>query len=282
MIKTDWSNFGFDKSDYTVKTSASVNVDKQVSIMGGKPLEKGESFNVDALETHASSQYAPLFNISSKTAMNAKTLKEAGATALTPSAEKITNKCGNIIKNVARGINALYKELSDLMKDKSLSPDEITKKKEIIEAKIQATIKEAQTKMSVLLKLSDALIEFMPLVEQMKKAHMPASKLTEFVDKMINGIDVSNSSFNGAESAKDVQKISQKNMKNILGENSDKMLKETEKDTEKNVKELEAKLKDEKTPEGEKEKIKIQLEFFKIQKNLVKNLGETIKDSLKD
>ncbi len=217
-----------------------------------------------------------IYDTVTQMAMNEASIKQVGCTALQPAARSCTNKATAIAANIGNSLKSLDAEIQQISQNKNLSQEEIESKIALINAKKEALIEEGEAKINAIGKLSDAVLNLIGPVMQLKGTGADISVMTEMITELLGSINTSSSSLSDAKNVDEVKKMSENNMKNIFGSDKDTMSAKYINELDKRIDEAKKKLKSKDIDAQEKEKLKTEIEVYTIQKKCFKDLFKNL------
>lgn len=259
-------------SEKNIKNSGSI-MDRGIikEDESGYTASSASSAEMEALcEVHAS-----IVNVES-------TLKDMGAPALRGPANTISTKSKAVVNGVANAINGYDKEIAGIAKDESLTESEKKSKIELLEAKKSAMIKEGDMKLAILEKLSNALLDMLPMFEMLKLMGADTSSLTNTIKQLVQNIDSSPSSLKSVKNMDELKKASATNMKNIFGKNSNEDMKKYINKIDKKIEDKEQRDKDPFENFSDRTRYKEEVKVLKLQKKLLTDILKQMDSFNKD
>ena len=209
-------------NDYTSIKVKQGNV-TQPDFKAQKPKNEDYIENIETELQYTEQIYAGLsgvWEVCNTISQNEKSLGDIGCVALKSIASKAKNKVTNVSESALGVLKGLASDLKKVLNDKNLSEEEKESKINMIMAKKDAIIAEAEAKADALLKISDMLTTLLPAFLDLKSMGINTDEFTESLITMIDSINVAPSNLNDAKNPDDVKKLSKENLKNIFGANS--------------------------------------------------------------
>ncbi len=209
-------------NDYTSIKVKQGNV-TQPDFKAQKPKNEEYIENIETELQYTEQIYAGLsgvWEVCNTISQNEKSLGDIGCVALKSIASKAKNKVTNVSESALGVLKGLASDLKKVLNDKNLSEEEKESKINMIMAKKDAIIAEAEAKADALLKISDMLTTLLPAFLDLKSMGINTDEFTESLITMIDSINVAPSNLNDAKNPDDVKKLFKENLKNIFGANS--------------------------------------------------------------
>ena len=213
-----------------------------------------------------------MLNSLNRIKMNEDAIKKIGCPALLPLASSCKNKGMAVINGVNVSLKSLNTELNKIMHNQNLSQEEIEEKIALINAKQEAIIKEAETKIETIEKISDLVSNLVGPFMQLKGSGIDTNTLTEMIKNLLGSINTAPSSLSDAKNAEDVEKLSKKNIKNIFGEKPDDLASKYTTELDKKIDKAQQKLNNQETKPEEKNMLKIEISVYNTQKKFFNDL----------
>lgn len=259
-------------------TDSEKNIKKNGSIMDRGIIKEIESEHTASSASSAEMEalcevHASIVNVES-------TLKDMGAPALRGAANTISTKSKAVVNGVANALNGYDKEITGIAKDESLTESEKKSKIELLEAKKSAMIKEGDMKLAILEKLSNALLDMLPMFEMLKLMGADTNSLTNTIKQLVQNIDSSPSSLKSVKNTVELKKTSDSNMKNIFGKNSNEDMKKYINKIDKKIEDKEQRDKDPFENFSDRTRYKEEVKVLKLQKKLLTDILKQL-DSFK-
>lgn len=216
MVKID-STKNVPLNSGTQGTSKTANANKSASIMGDKIIkdEMGTS-----LEKSSGSDVTAMCDLNGILANNEDILKKIGCPVLRNVAGTANSKGKAVSDGVVSALKGFGKEMDAILGDSKLSEEDKEKKITQIKQKQAAVIAEGEAKMGALVKLSNCLMDILPMFLKLQGTGTDLGEFTSMLTELIMGVSSSPSDFSKVKDEKDLQKKLKTSMKNIFGKNS--------------------------------------------------------------
>lgn len=205
--------------DGVKKANGATKPSEPISIMGDKIIPN-DNLGVEITAASPQSDIASLGDFQGKLAANENLLKEMGCPALKTVAGSASFKGKAVIDGVCNAIKGFDKDIDAIMQNNSMSEEDKEKKISLINAKKQAVITESEAKMQALVKISDCLLDLLPVFLKLQEMGVGASDFTSMLQDLVMSVSPSPSNFSKAKDEKEIQKSLKDNMKNIFGKGS--------------------------------------------------------------
>lgn len=270
-------NLGFRKTNSTPKNNVEITTNWS-STKVTKPENKTNQDNaIIKIAFLSKNNTNALSDNVLKIAENKKILKDIGCTPLTGVAESGFGKAKSISENLKNTLKGFYTELNSILQDEKLSETEKKEKIKLLEAKQEAVIKEANTKILALLKITDTLLRIAPTIIQLKEQGLDTKEMTDSLTELVNKVDSQPTKFNNSKDIDEVKELGNDKIKNLFGNNTEKMFKEEIDKYKAKENELKTKLNNKEISNEERKKLETELKAYTIIRELYEIFNKELK-----
>lgn len=193
---------------------------------------------------------------------------------------KLKTKGLNIKNNAHSQIISLQQNIESLLKNNSLTEEELNEQVTVLLEKQKAIIENAEKKMEILTAISDQLYAMSDAIFNLRKDQKAQNELMAPINKLIESFDDSALNLSSANNKEDINKLKKDDINNVLGKDSDKKLSKQIKDLKEKIEENENKLKDKTLYEQEKKLLNTKAEVYKMQIEMLKEISSSISASV--
>ena len=267
-------NINNDINIFTYKT----NTKNAVKI---EETSKQEDTSCDTTDTSYANPADKIYNRIYKLRTNYQALYKMNARNVVSAASNALCKGNSIHTNLSNQIYRHMNEISKLLKT-CTSKEELDKKIKEIEDKMNAAAKEADTKIDILIDISDSLFNLGNIAKDMKNNDMNSYEGTEFTKLLIEHIDTKVDSYSNIKDKEDANKKIAENLDKIYGKETSKKLEEKQKEFEEKLKDIKDSLKNIYLDDSEIRKLKTLVELYTYEIERISSILDTINSFKKE
>lgn len=243
-----------------------------------QPAEPPESKSTDSSSFEFSNM--DLMNVADKVyrridnlRTNYQSLDRMNARNVVSLASSVICKGNNIHTNLSNLVYKFQTQISKILCS-GATEEAIESKIRAIENKMNAAAKEANAKMDILISLSDSLFKLGNIALDMKNSDMDSYNGVDFIKQLIEKLDTKVDDFSktNIDNKEEINEKILKDLDNVYGKESQKMLEKKKKEFEEKIDEIQDCLQNPNLPKEEINRLKVLLELYNHRINAILNI----------